>query len=279
VALLAAAGVQVHLGLKPLRTLERVVQSLRSGNTRRLEGAFPSEVTPLVQDFNRVLDQNDEGVERARHLAGNLAHAIKTPLSVIANLADESATDRPVLSRQLREQVNQMRDQVDWHLSRARRSSIGVPGQTTDVGPVIEGLVRVMRKVHGHRDDRTELLVELTPFDPQLRFAGEHQDLQEMVGNLLDNACKWARRHVRVQVAQEDETLRISIDDDGPGLTEDQRQAVFARGVRADERAPGSGLGLAIARDTAALYRGQVRLGPSAFGGLRAELLLPRERL
>ena len=278
-ALLAAAGVQVHLGLKPLRTLQRAVQSLRRGNANRLGGDFPSEVQPLVQDFNRVLNQNEEVVQRARHLAGNLAHAIKTPLSVIGNLADDNATDRPTLSRQLREQVDRVRDQVDWHLSRARRSGAGLPGQHTDVAPVIEGLVRVMRKVHGRRDDRPELLLEIAPLPPQLRFVGESEDLQEMVGNLLDNACKWARGRVRVQATEEGESWCLSIDDDGPGLTEAQREAVFERGVRADERAPGSGLGLSIARDTAALYRGHIDLGPSDLGGLRAALWLPRERL
>ncbi len=278
-ALLAAAGVQVHLGLKPLRTLQRAVQSLRHGSANRLGGDFPSEVQPLVQDFNRVLDQNEEVVQRARHLAGNLAHAIKTPLSVIGNLADDNTADRPALSRQLREQVDRVRDQVDWHLSRARRSGAGLPGQRTDVAPVIEGLVRVMRKVHGHRDDRPGLLLEIAPVPFQLRFAGESEDLQEMVGNLLDNACKWARSRVRVQATTEDDGWCLTIDDDGPGLTEAQREAVFGRGVRADERAPGSGLGLSIARDTAALYRGRIDLGPSNLGGLRATLRLPRERL
>lgn len=274
-ALLAAAWVQVHLGLRPLRSLQAAVQAVRSGSAPRLNGRFPTEVEPLVQDFNRVLDQHQQVVERARHLAGNLAHAIKTPLAVMGNLANDSGIERPALARQLREQVAQVREQVDWHLSRARRSSSGLPGQATEVGPVIEGLVRVMRKVYAYREDKPDLVVETDVIDPALRFAGEAQDLQELVGNLLDNGCKWASRRVRVQAGLVGGELHITIDDDGPGLSPKQRRAVFERGVRADERTPGSGLGLAIARETAALYGGQVSLEPSELGGLRAELRLP----
>lgn len=274
-ALLAAAWVQVHLGLKPLRSLQAAVQAVRGGSAPRLNGRFPTEVEPLVQDFNRVLDQHQQVVERARHLAGNLAHAIKTPLAVMGNLANDSTMERPALARQLREQVAQVREQVDWHLSRARRSSSGLPGQATEVGPVVEGLVRVMRKVYAYREDKPELVVETGAIDPALRFAGEAQDLQELVGNLLDNGCKWARSRVRVQAGLAGGELCLTIDDDGPGLSPEQRRAVFERGVRADERTPGSGLGLAIARETAALYGGQVSLEPSELGGLRAELRLP----
>lgn len=274
-ALLAAAWVQVHLGLKPLRSLQAAVQVVRSGNAPRLDGHFPTEVEPLVQDFNRVLDQHQQVVERARHLAGNLAHAIKTPLAVMSNLANDSGIERSLLARQLREQVAQVREQVDWHLSRARRSSSSLPGQATSVALVIEGLVRVMRKVYAYREDKPELVVESGAIDPTLRFAGEAQDLQELVGNLLDNSCKWARSRVRIQAGLAGGELQIAIDDDGPGLSPEQRRAVFERGVRADERTPGSGLGLAIARETAALYGGQVSLEPSELGGLRAQLRLP----
>lgn len=277
-ALVAAAWVQVHLGLKPLRTLQSAVKAMRRGDEQRLTGNFPTEVEPLVEDFNRVLDSNRQVVERARTLAGNLAHAIKTPLAVIGSLADDVATDRQTLSRQLREQVGSALEQVDWHLRRARRSGSGVPGQRTEVGPAIEGLVRVMRKLYAHRDGKPELLLEVAAIDPRLHFAGEAQDLQEMVGNLLENACKWAASRVRIQAGAIEGGLRIAIDDDGPGLTDAQRRAVFERGVRADERTPGSGLGLTIARETAELYAGSVSLEPSEPGGLRAELRLPAVR-
>ena len=157
---------------------------------------------------------------------------------------------------------------------RARSSRAGLPGLQSAVQPVVEGLTRVMRKVHAHREGRPELTLEVEPIPAGLCFAGEQQDLQEMVGNLLDNGCKWARSHVRVRVTAEQGILTIVIEDDGPGLDTAQRQAVFERGVRADERTPGSGLGLAIVRETAGLYQGSVALEPSELGGLRAELRL-----
>lgn len=273
-ALLLAAWLQVSLGLKPLRTLQASLKAVREGRAQRLQGAYPSEVEPLAQGFNRVLDQNEQVVARARQLAGNLAHAIKTPLAVLANLADDEAIERAALARQLREQVGQIRQQVDWHLHRARSSRAGLPGLQSAVQPVVEGLTRVMRKVHAHREGRPELTLEVEPIPAGLCFAGEQQDLQEMVGNLLDNGCKWARSHVRVRVTAEQGILTIVIEDDGPGLDTAQRQAVFERGVRADERTPGSGLGLAIVRETAGLYQGSVALEPSELGGLRAELRL-----
>jgi signal transduction histidine kinase len=272
-ALLLAAWLQVSLGLRPLRTLQDSLKAVREGRAQRLQGAYPSEVEPLAQGFNRVLDQNEQVVARARQLAGNLAHAIKTPLAVIANLADDERMERTVLARQLREQVGQVRQQVDWHLHRARSGRAGLPGLQAAVQPVIEGLARVMRKVHAH-ESGPELGLEVLPIAPALYFAGEEQDLQEMVGNLLDNACKWARSRVRVQATAKQGTLVIVIDDDGPGLSAAQRQRVFERGVRADERQPGSGLGLAIVRETAGLYQGSVALQPSELGGLRAELRL-----
>ncbi|GAA4409031.1 ATP-binding protein [Quisquiliibacterium transsilvanicum] len=274
VALLAAALAQVHLGLKPLRNLQSAIADLRSGRAQHLAGSFPAEVEPLADDLNRVLDENRRVVERARQLAGNLAHAIKTPLAVLAGLSEDQRIDRATLSRQLAEQVTSIRGQVDWQLKRARQSSAGLPGQRTEVAPIVEGLVRVMRKVHAHRENRPELEIALTPVAPGLRFAGESQDLHEMVGNLLDNACKWAHRQVRVGAAAVDGSLLVTIDDDGPGLTEAERDEVFRRGVRADERTPGTGLGLAIARETAELYGGRIALGESPLGGLRAELEL-----
>lgn len=274
-ALLAAAFAQVHLGLRPLRRLQDSIRALRSGEARRLEGDFPAEVTPLAQDLNRVLDENERMVERAHRLAGNLAHAIKTPLAVLANLASDPHTERAALARQLAEQVGRIDEQVDWQLSHARRTGTALPGRRTAPGPVLEGLVRVMQKVHRDREGRPELAIVLSPVAPGLAFAGDPHDLHEMAGNLIDNACKWAHRQVRVQVAVVDGQLVVTIDDDGPGLSAAQRDQVFRRGVRADERTPGSGLGLAIAADTAELYGGRVQLEDSPLGGLRARLSLP----
>jgi signal transduction histidine kinase len=274
-ALLAAAWAQVSLGLRPLRQLQAAVQAVREGRSARLEGPFPAEVAPLVDDFNRVLEQNQQVVTRARNMAGNLAHSIKTPLAVLAGLARQSGHEPDTLARSLREQVDTIHRQVDWHLGRARAASAGVPGLRTPVQPLVDGLVRVMRKVHAHRDDRPPLNLTQTCAD-NATFGGEAQDLQEMVGNLLDNACKWANAHVAIDVGDADTGLLVTIDDDGPGLDAAQRQAVLERGVRADERVPGSGLGLDIARELAQLYHGELVLAPSPLGGLRATLRLPK---
>lgn len=274
-ALLLAAWAQVSLGLLPLRKLQAAVLSIRQGREQRLRGAFPAEVDPLVQDFNHVLDQNEQVVKRARQMAGNLAHAIKTPLAVLSHLAEDPSADRRAWAGQLQEQVASIRHQVDWHLGRARAAGAGIAGVRTEVAPVVDGLVRVMHKVHAQREGRPELVITVAPLPENLQFAGESQDLQEMVGNLLDNACKWAHSRVWLTASHADGQLRIRIEDDGPGLSEAQRSRVFERGVRADERTPGTGLGLDIARELAGLYQGEVRLGVSALGGLQAELTLP----
>ena len=268
----AAALVQVFVGLAPLRTLQDALGKIRSGEAQRLEGDFPVEVMPLIEEFNTVLAQNTEVVERARTQAGNLAHALKTPLSVLANAARSHAEQCPELAHLVADQVDIARRQVDYHLARAQAAAATrMPGAKTPLLPTIEGLARAMRRIHAERQ------IELTvrDFPASLSFRGEAQDLQEMLGNLLDNACKWAARNVELNVSSNGATLTITIDDDGAGLAADQRNAVIRRGVRADEQVPGSGLGLAIVDDLARLYGGQVALADSPLGGLRSVLTLP----
>lgn len=270
--LVIAALVQVFVGLAPLRALRDALGKVRSGEAQRLEGDFPAEVMPLTAEFNSVLAQNAEIVERARTHAGNLAHALKTPLSVIANAAESQGNQGSELARLVIDQIGVARKQVDYHLARAQAAAATrVPGAKTPLLPVIEGLARVMHSIHAERQ------IELTvcPFPQSLHFRGEAQDLQEMLGNLLDNACKWATRKVELNVRSDGITLTISIDDDGKGLDAEQRDLVLQRGVRADLQAPGSGLGLSIVDDLANLYGGKVELADSPLGGLRAELTLP----
>jgi len=270
--LVVAALVQVFVGLAPLRTMRTALGKVRSGETQRLEGDFPVEIMPLIEEFNTVLAQNAEVVERARTQAGNLAHALKTPLSVLANAASSQDNQRSELARLVADQVGIARRHVDYHLARAQAAATTrLPGAKTALLPVIEGLVRAMRRIHAER--KIELTVR--PFPESLSFRGEAQDLQEMLGNLLDNACKWATRNVELNVRSNGATLTITIDDDGTGLAADQRETVILRGVRADEHVPGSGLGLAIVDDLARLYGGQVELVDSPLGGLRSVLTLP----
>jgi len=272
-ALLLAAWAQVGLGLRPLRQLQAAVQALRRAEAPRLTGPFPAELAPLVDDFNRVLEQNQQGVQRARQMAGNLAHAIKTPLAVLGQLAHTHPD--PSAAQQMGEQINTIRRQVDWHLGRARAAGAAAAGLRTPVAPVLDGLVRVMRKVHAVRGDAPALQIEARCDEPGLVFEGEAQDLQEMVGNLLDNACKWGRQRVAVGARHGQGRLWLDVQDDGPGLPEALREQVLARGVRADEQVPGSGLGLDIVREVAALYGGTLALDRGEWGGLRATLSLP----
>lgn len=273
--LVTAALVQVFIGLAPLRTLHIALGRVRSGETRQLEGAFPQEIMPLIEEFNIVLTQNAEVVERARTHAGNLAHALKTPLSVLANAAgdkDAGHAALPELARLVVDQVDIARRQVDYHLARAQAAAASrMPGAKTMLHPVVEGLARAMRRIHAGR----QLELVIRPFPESLGFRGEAQDLQEMLGNLLDNACKWARWKVELNAQSDGATLSITIDDDGCGLAAEKRDVVMRRGVRADQQVAGSGLGLAIVDDLARLYGGRVALADSPLGGLRAELTLP----
>lgn len=277
--LCAAALVQVRLGLAPLGKLKRSLADVRAGRTQRLEGRFPQEVQALIDDFNTVLDRNSDVVARARMQAGNLAHAIKTPLAAMAQEAarSQSQAGEPAgLAALVREQVDVARRQVDWHLARSRAAAAqGMPGALVMLDPVVAGLLRVMERVHAAR----QLDLAWEPSAVGLRFAGEAQDLQELLGNLLDNACKWASGAVRVSAASVDDgpmpQLLLAVEDDGPGIEAGQRAAVVARGARLDESVPGSGLGLAIVQELAGLYGGRLTLGTSPLGGLRAELRLP----
>lgn len=267
--LAAAALVQVVVGLSPLGRLRGALARVHGGETQTLVGEYPAEIRPLIDDFNAVLSRNAEVVQRARTQAGNLAHALKTPLSVIANAA---AARDDEMARLVAEQVSVARRQIDYHLARAQAAAaIRVPGVRTPLAPVVDGLVRAMQRLHAGR----ALEFRVTPLPAGLAFRGEAQDLQEMLGNLLDNACKWAARRVDIAAAAGDGEVRITVDDDGEGLDAAQRQAVIGRGVRADETVPGSGLGLAIVADLAQLYGGRVSLADSPLGGLRAVLTLP----
>jgi signal transduction histidine kinase len=271
---------QVRFGLAPLKRISDSIADIRSGRAERLEGEFPVEIAPLARETNALIDANREIVERSRTHVGNLAHAIKTPLSVIVNEASARGGD-PFAAKVL-EQTHVMRDQVAHHLERARIAArLTIIGTVTEVTPVIEALRRTMEKIHRDRG----ILIEVEA-DVAAKFRGERQDIEEMVGNLVDNACKWAESRVFIEVMVErgsgltrggeaGSMLRIIVDDDGRGLSPDQRATVSRRGARLDESKPGSGLGLSIVIDLAALYGGSLTLGAAPIGGLRAELVLP----
>lgn len=267
--LAGAAIIQVIGGLRPLNRLRDELGQLRDGRRASLSERYPSEVQPVVDELNAVLARNAEFVERARSQAGNLAHAVKTPLSVMANAA---ATESGALAELVGTQVVLARQQIDHHLARARAAAAAqLSGQRCRLRPAVDGLLRVMQRLHASRD----LQIAIVSCPEQLVFRGEAQDLQEMLGNLLDNAGKWAARRIEVSAAAAGSELRIDVDDDGPGIAADQRAELLQRGVRGDEQVPGSGLGLAIVDDLARLYGGRLELLDARLGGLRARLWLP----
>jgi signal transduction histidine kinase len=270
-----AALAQVVIGLAPLREMQTALQAVRNGRMPRLQGRFPLEMQPLIDDFNGVLDRNAEVVARARTQAGNLAHALKTPLAVLSQAAEQLKTHpgpAPELPALVSEQVGIARRQIDWHLARARvAASARLPGLRTPVAPVIGGLLRVMQRVHAAR----ELSFTTDDTSSDWAFAGEEQDLQEMLGNLLENAGQWAQHTVHVGVTRAGDRLEIRIEDDGPGIARAQRDTALSRGGRLDERVPGSGLGLAIVVDLVELYSGSISLDTSPLGGLLVRLSLP----
>lgn len=274
IGLVASTAFQIRWGLRPLDQVRRGLAALRSGKEQSLDGPFPAEIEPLAKELNALVASNQQIIERARTHVGNLAHALKTPLSVITN---EARSDQGKLASKVGEQAEIMRMQINHHLDRARIAARSqVIGAVTEVEPVLARLVRAMRRIHEDRG----LTIDLHAPEAA-RFRGEQQDLEEMVGNLVDNACKWASAKVAVEVVclpatgEMDGSLVIRVDDDGPGLTAEQMREATRRGRRLDESKPGSGLGLSIVTDLASLYGGAFEMDRSPLGGLRAELRLP----
>jgi signal transduction histidine kinase len=266
--LVLAVLIQVQFGLTPLRRMRNALAAIRDGQADTLEGDFPSEVQPLADEVNELLVHNAEIVERARTHVGNLAHALKTPLAVLGN---EAAREGGPLAESVARQTDIMRRQVDHYLSRARTAArTRVLGTGVAVLPVVEDLARTLERIHVERE------IEFSIAGPvEAIFRGERQDLEEMLGNLMDNGFKWAKSRVTLAVERRGARLAVLADDDGPGLTENERRQLFQRGKRLDEAVPGTGLGLAIVRDIAELYGGSVTLDASRLGGLNVTLILP----
>ena len=276
--LLLTTMFQVRFGLAPLKRITDSLAAIRSGNAERLVGDFPVEIEPLARETNALIDANKGIVERARTHVGNLAHALKTPLSVMVNEA--AARHGDPLAEKVQEQAAIMRDQVARHLERARIAArVTVVGSLTDVAPVVGALARTMEKIHRDRAIVIEVKTGDALVSEPARFRGERADLEEMLGNLVDNACKWAASRVVIEVLRERagdrQVVHILVDDDGPGLTAVEREQVARRGRRLDETKPGSGLGLSIVVELAGLYGGDLKLGAAPAGGLRAALTLP----
>lgn len=262
--LAAASLLQVGWGLRTFDALGRDIRAIRAGRAESLPLPPVAELRPVAAELNALLDANRSVIGRAREHLGNLAHSLRTPLSALSNTLPPDHPGQALVQR--------MDRQIGWHLRRARRA--GTPrllGHSTPVAPVIDDLLLVLRRMAEARGLSVEVRC-----DPALRFAGERQDLEEMLGNLLENAVKYAASRIGVSVRLSEGKLRIGIEDDGPGMADGDHARALSRGGRLDEMGPpGAGLGLAIVADLAALYGGRLVLGRGDLGGLKAELMLP----
>jgi signal transduction histidine kinase len=270
---MAAGYAVVRFGLAPFKEMRRRLADVQRGSTRQLSGTYPAEVEPLVRDLNAPLTHHEAAASRAIAKAGDLAHGLKTPLAVLSHEADRAAAaGHAELAAGIMEQVDRMRRQIEYHLAHARAAASGAaPGVHAAVADSAEGLARTLLRLHADRGLAIDVHVPAG-----LAVRCQREDLDEMLGNLLDNACKWATSRVALTGdGGPVDVVEITVDDDGPGLDPSMREAVLLRGVRVDEAAPGSGLGLAIVRELAELYGGSIALDTSPTGGLRAALRLP----
>jgi signal transduction histidine kinase len=264
---------QANKGLSQFDHLRARLTSIREGRSTRLEGRYPAEVQPLVNDLNALLDHRHQAITRAQAKAGDLAHGLKTPLAILsreAQRAREAGHDE--LATSISQQVERMGKQVDYHLAQARAAASGAtPGARCVLAESADALIRTLKRLYAERE-----IVFQQMIPPDCAVQAEREDIDEMLGNVLDNACKWAKGRIDIAALEKDSNIVITVDDDGPGLSADKRDLVLQRGVRADETAPGSGLGLGIVRDLAELHGGTVALDQSPAGGMRAILRLPR---
>lgn len=273
--LLALAYFQVRIGLLPLKSLQKAIADVRAARSDQVEGQFPTEVSPLVEELNGMIKANAAIIERARHHVGNLAHALKTPLAVILNTArtPDDPNDTAEAMDRIADEARSIEGRVRVYLDRAQRAALqGAPGQATALKDVLDPLVRTMAKLSQDQDLHFEVDI-----DEALRVRADRQDVEEMLGNLLENACRYASTSVKISAAMSNQTqIDIHIDDDGQGIEEKARQTVLKRGQRLDEARPGSGLGLSIVQEMVELYGGSFVLTDSPLGGARATLSLPK---
>jgi len=262
----------VRTAIAPLRELRRRLGDIERGVNSQVDGDYPREVQEVVSDLNGLLAHQARSVRRAQAKAGDLAHGLKTPLAILVHEADRAASlGHADLAASIQEQIERMRRQIEYHLAHARAAaSAATPTARASVAESAESLARTLRRLYASRG----LTIE-TAMAADILVRCQREDLDEMLGNLLDNACKWARTRVAVGAETSSAQVVITVDDDGSGIEPAMREAVLQRGVRADEASPGSGFGLAIVRELAEVYGGGVSLGASASGGLRAELRLP----
>ncbi|MFN7934775.1 MAG: HAMP domain-containing sensor histidine kinase [Bryobacteraceae bacterium] len=270
--LMAAGFMAARRSLATFQPLRERLLAVRRGEAARVEGVYPSEVRPLIEDLNALLAEREQAVERAQRTAADLAHELKTPLALLMQESERAAGEgNTELAASIGQQAERMSRQVNYHLARARAAASGTRGAAPcALSPCAEALLRTMAKLYSGR-----ALTFRASVAAEIQVRVRREDLDEMLGNLLDNACKWSGGQVVLSAVKHGAMVEIAVEDDGPGLAPELRMKVLERGVRADQSAPGSGLGLAIVRDLAELYGGGVALEGAELGGLRARLTLP----
>jgi len=274
ILILVLQRITVTRSLRPLERAREQIAQLQQGQRSQLDTQVPSELEPLVAQINHLLAHTEDSLRRSRNALGNLGHALKTPLAVLLSLASsERLKDLPEVRAQLREQLDQIQQRLGRELNRARLAGDALPGAQFDCDAELPGLLGTLGMIHG---DGLRLEADVPS---GLLLPWDREDLLELLGNLLDNACKWADSEVRLGIAQTAEGYQLWVDDDGPGIPQKARQQVLERGSRLDEQVDGHGLGLGIVRDIVDAWNGRLTLLESPLGGLRVSLELPRKRL
>ena len=270
-ALLLVQRLIVSRGLAPIEAVRENLARLERGEAARIDAAAPAEIEPMIAELNRLLATLDKRSRRSREALGNLAHALKTRLAILNQAADApELADRPALRDTLRESTEAMRRIVERELKRARLAGSAMPGQRVDLEAEIAVLARTLGMLYGDKSPVIDWEVA-----PGTQFVGDREDLLELLGNLLDNACKWARSRVDLRITEQSQLLLIQVEDDGPGIAEGRETEALSRGMRLDEQTPGHGLGLAIVSDIVAAYHGELVLGRAGLGGLGVGIRLP----
>ncbi|MNM75792.1 Virulence sensor histidine kinase PhoQ [compost metagenome] len=271
ILVLVLQRITVTRSLRPLERVRGQIAQLQQGKRSQLDTQVPSELEPLVAQINHLLAHTEDSLRRSRNALGNLGHALKTPLAVLLSLASsEQLKDAPQVRVQLREQLQQIQQRLSRELNRARLAGDALPGAQFDCDAELPGLLSTLGMIHGEGLELSQRV------PPGLLLPWDREDLLELLGNLLDNACKWADSEVRLTIEEQVERYQLVIDDDGPGIPESDRQQVLERGTRLDEQVDGHGLGLGIVRDIVEVWGGQMTLQDSPLGGLRVSIALPR---
>ncbi|WP_122461260.1 sensor histidine kinase [Pseudomonas viridiflava] len=270
ILVLVLQRVTVFRALRPLETVREQISQLQQGQRSQLDEHVPLELEPLVAQINHLLAHTEDSLKRSRNALGNLGHALKTPLAVLLSLALSNQLDHnPALRKTLQEQLENIRLRLERELNRARLSGDALPGARFDCDAELPGLFSTLGMIHGGHLD----LVNKVQGGMYLPW--DREDILELLGNLLDNACKWADSEVQLDILRQDQGFRLLIDDDGPGIPESRRAEVFSRGARLDEQITGHGLGLGIVRDIVEAWGGQLQLLDSPLHGLRVQIDLP----